>query len=154
MFRGVFASRRVVTAASELFGIVPVGKGVLGFPGWRHRVVFVHTFERFGRRGSDYLREVPAVTVQHQLAAEQEVSAGQAVSGPSPADLDVVIDGLLAGVDDLSGSQASERLAQVSRSAARLSAYRVALVSKVQSSQVWRAKGACQMVCVRGGVPY
>ena len=94
------------------------------------------------------------MTVQHQLAAEQEVSAGQAVSGPSPADLDVVIDGLLAGVDDLSGSQASERLAQVSRSAARLSAYRVALVSKVQSSPVWRAKGACQMVCVRGGVPY
>ena len=40
----------------------------------------------------------------------------------------------------LSGSQASARLAEVSRSAAKLSAYRVALVSKINKSQVWREK--------------
>ena len=58
----------------------------------------------------------------------------------SLADLDDVIDGLLASVDGLSGAQASERLAQVSRSVAKLSAYRVALVAKIQASQVWRDK--------------
>ena len=63
---------------------------------------------------------------------------------PSPsvslAEVDAVVDGLLAEVGGLSGAQASQRLAQVSRSAAKLSAYRVALVAKVQSSQVWREK--------------
>ena len=85
-----------------------------------------------------YLKEVPVVTVHHELAA------GQVVAGLSLADLDAVVDGLLAGVAALSGSQASARLADVSRSAAKLSAYRVALVAKIQASR------GCQMVCVRG----
>ena len=72
------------------------------------------------------------MTVHHELAA------GQVVAGLSLADLDAVVDGLLAGVAALSGSQASARLADVSRSAAKLSAYRVALVAKIQASQVWR----------------
>ena len=59
-----------------------------------------------------YLKEVPVVTVHHELAA------GQVVAGLSLADLDAVVDGLLAGVAALSGSQASARLADVSRSAA------------------------------------
>lgn len=58
----------------------------------------------------------------------------------SLSDLDLVVDELLAEVERLSGSEASQRLAEVSRSAAKLSAYRVALVSKVNSSQVWREK--------------
>ncbi len=43
-----------------------------------------------------YLKEVPVVTVHHELAA------GQVVAGLSLADLDAVVDGLLAGVAGVS----------------------------------------------------
>ena len=85
------------------------------------------------------------MTVQPEIAPSPSLapSLSEAPSlsvAPSLAEVDAVVDGLLAEVGGLSGAQASQRLAQVSRSAAKLSAYRVALVAKVQSSQVWREK--------------
>lgn len=52
--------------------------------------------------------------------------------------IDVAVDLLLKQVEDLSGRQASAQLAHVTRTVAKLSAYRVALVARVNSSRVWQ----------------
>lgn len=57
------------------------------------------------------------------------------------ADVDVLIDALHSQVDQLSGSQASALVRDATRSAAKLSSLRVALVAKVNSSQIWRDRG-------------
>ena len=51
-----------------------------------------------------------------------------------------VVDGLLAEVGGLSGRRRRNGSRRCRVLAAKLSAYRVALVAKVQSSQVWREK--------------
>ena len=53
-------------------------------------------------------------------------------------DVDLIVDALLDQAQHLSGADASTQLARVTASAAKLSAYRVSLVAKIQSSQVWR----------------
>lgn len=62
----------------------------------------------------------------------------QMVGAVTLDDVDLIVDALLERVEHLSGADASAQLARVSASAAKLSAYRVALVSKIQTSQVWR----------------
>ena len=80
------------------------------------------------------------VTILHEASVAVPVPVPVQPTLLSLADVDALVDGLLAQVEGLSGSEASARLADVSRSAAKLSAYRVALVSKINSSQVWREK--------------
>ena len=62
----------------------------------------------------------------------------QMVGAVTLDDIDLIVDALLEQVEHLSGADASAQLARVSAFAAKLSAYRVALVSKIQTSQVWR----------------
>ena len=81
------------------------------------------------------------MTILHEASVAVPVPVPVQPTLLSLADVDALVDGLLAQVEGLSGSEASARLADVSRSAAKLSAaYRVALVSKINSSQVWREK--------------
>lgn len=80
------------------------------------------------------------MTILHEASVAVPVPVPVSPTLLSLADVDALVDGLLAQVEGLSGSEASARLADVSRSAAKLSAYRVALVSKINSSQVWRER--------------
>lgn len=65
---------------------------------------------------------------------------GVQVIGPiTMDDVDVLLESLHSQVEHLSGTDASEQLTRVGVSSAKLNAYRVALVDRIKSSQVWRA---------------
>ena len=62
----------------------------------------------------------------------------QVLSPVTLDDVDLIVDVLLDQAHHLSGADASAQLARVAATAAKLSAYRVSLVSTIESSQVWR----------------
>lgn len=72
------------------------------------------------------------------VSGRRVTGAPTAVDGGDLAGVDAVVDVLVAHVGELSGEQASQELTRLARTVAKLSAYRVALVARVEASGIWK----------------